>query len=42
MDVKTQIQEAFDLVASINPVVADWLTGISQVSAIMARRPEKK
>ena len=42
VDVKTQIQEAFDLVASINPVVADWLTGISQVSAVMARRPEKK
>lgn len=42
VDVKTQIQEAFDLVASINPVVADWLTGISQVSAVMTRRPEKK
>ncbi|KGF01836.1 hypothetical protein [Actinomyces sp. S4-C9] len=42
VDVNTQIQEAFDLVASINPVVADWLTGISQVSAVIARRPAMK
>ena len=42
IDVKTQIQEAFDLVASINPVIADWLTGISQVSAILARKPATK
>lgn len=42
VDVKTQIQEAFDLTASINPAIADWLTGISQVSAVLARKPAEK
>lgn len=39
IDVKAQISEAFDLVASINPVIAAWLTGISKVSATLAKQP---
>lgn len=41
-DVKTQIQEAFDLVASINPVLADWLTGTSRVGEVLTRKPIMK
>lgn len=39
MDVRAHIQEAFDLVTSINPTVAQWLTGTSQVSAVLRRKP---
>lgn len=39
MDVRAHIQEAFDLVASVNPAVAQWLTGTSQVGAVLKRRP---
>lgn len=39
IDVRAHIQEAFDLVASINPAVAQWLTGTSQVSAVLKRKP---
>lgn len=41
-DVKSQIQEAFDLVASINPVLAECLTGISKVSTVLAHKPTTK
>ncbi|MFE1523801.1 hypothetical protein [Schaalia turicensis] len=39
VNVKHQIQEAFDLVASIDPAIADWLTGVSRVGAELAKKP---
>lgn len=42
VDVKSAIQEAFDLVSSINPSIEQWLTGISQVSDLLKRRPNRK
>lgn len=39
IDVKDQVGDAFSLVRSINVDVAQWLTGISRVSAILKTRP---
>lgn len=39
LDVKDRVGEAFKLVRSIDSVVADWVTGSSQVSALLKQRP---
>lgn len=39
IDVKDQVCDALSLVRSINIDVAQWLTGISRVSAILKTRP---
>lgn len=40
VDVQDKMRDAFDLVRSIEPVVADWLTGASKVSQVLKQRPE--
>lgn len=42
VDVKSAIQEAFDLVSSINPSIEQWLSGISQVSDLLKHSPNRK
>lgn len=40
VDVADHMQEAFDLLRSIDTDVAAWVSGGSQVSAILNRRPD--
>lgn len=39
IDILDRVKDAFDLVGSIDPVLYDWLTGTSTVSAIYKKRP---
>lgn len=39
IDVSEEVNQAFDLLRSIEPVVAAWVTGGSRVSEIVGRRP---
>lgn len=41
VNIKHSIREAFDLIASINPNVAQWVSGISRVSAVAANAPHQ-
>ena len=39
IDVDDRIQDAFDLVGSVDPALRDWVTGLSRVSQIYGLRP---
>lgn len=39
IDVNAHIREAFDLVSTINPQAAQWLSGISTVSHLLSQEP---
>lgn len=39
IDVEDLMNEAFDLVRSIDPAVANWVTGVSRVSEVLKERP---
>lgn len=40
IDVKDRVQDAFDLVRSINRDVANWVTGGSRVAELLRRKPD--
>ena len=40
IDVKDKVDEAFRLVRSIDPKLADWLTGVSNVASVLKQRPD--
>lgn len=39
VNVARSIKDAYDLVGSIDPALRDWITGVSEVSATLKRRP---
>lgn len=39
IDVRAEIQQAFDLLRSIDARVADWVTGLSRVSFVLSQSP---
>jgi len=40
VDVRDKVDEAFCLVRSIDPDLANWLTGVSQVAAVLKLKPD--
>lgn len=41
IDVVKEVNQAFDLLRAIDPVVAAWVSGGSRVSEIVNRRPSR-
>lgn len=41
-DVQAHMREVFDLVASISPAAKAWLSGISDVGAVLKQQPGKQ
>lgn len=41
IDVRAEVDQAFDLVRSIDTTVAAWITGTSRVSAVLGQRPSR-
>lgn len=39
IDVKTHVNEAFQLIRSIDPIVEQWLSGLSRVNSVLKQKP---